>query len=684
MRVSLNWLKEFVDFTLTPKELSHLLTMAGLEVEELEEYDDDTILEISITPNRADCLSIIGIAREISANLQAPMKQPSISVDAEDGDGPTIEIEDVGLCHRYASRIIYGVKVGPSPEWISRRLESHGLRAINNIVDITNYVLLEMGHPLHAFDLDRLSGKKIVVKKAGTVSSFITLDGEERALNNEMLLIWDSEKPVAIAGVMGGLNSEVIPSTVNVLLESAYFEPVSVRKTSKALNLTTDASYRFERGTDIDAIVSALNRTTMLIKEVAGGSVTRLSDNYPIAYKPPQVYVRFQRIKDLLGVDIDEVSVERILKRLGFIYRREGEGVVVIPPSFRRDIQRDVDIIEEVARLYGYDRIPATMPAIQVNQITNRISIRTVNFIKEAMVKSGFTEVVNLSFLSPLSLDSLNIPEGDRRRRLVFIRNPLRKEESALRTTLIPSLLNNARLNQSRGERAFSLFEISNVFFNKGDKLPDEVMQMAAIHCRASTPSIWQKAHDGFYDVKGAIENLFDGLKISDYSFEQSDSTTEPYLHPTKSCVIKINGQEIGSAGELHPVVASAFELRGDISLFEINNLYLLLRAVPSKIRFRPLPRYPYIERDISIVVQKEISVAQIKKIISDIDTDIIESVELFDIYTGKQIPADKKSIAFSIRYRAAGRTLTDSEVDAVHSKMISRLRETVKAELRS
>jgi len=542
-----------------------------------------------------------------------------------------------------------------------------------------------MGHPLHAFDLDRLEGKRIVVKRAGDAGDFKTLDGEDRRLKEDMLLIWDAERPVAIAGVMGGLNSEVTLSTVNVLLESAYFDPVSVRRTSKSLGLTTEASYRFERGADIGIIVKALDRATALIKEIAGGRVTRLTDNYPISYTPLDVSVSFRKIRDLLGVDIDESSVEDILKRLGFNYRREGEGVVVTPPSYRRDIQRDVDIIEEVARLYGYERIPATMPATRVNRLKSGNNLRGINIVKDAMIKAGFTEVINLSFLNPLSLDGLNILKDDRRRRLIFIKNPLRKEESCLRTTLVPSLLNNAVLNQNRGERSFSLFEISKVFFDREeDTLPDEILQMAAIHCRPLRPSIWERPHNGFYDMKGAIEALFDFLKIKEYLFEKHKTPPEPYLHPGRSCSIKVNGEVIGSAGELHPAVISAYELRGDISLFEINNLNPLIRSIPSKIVFRQLPRFPYVERDISILVHREVTVAQIREIIAGLNTDIIESIRLFDIYTGRQIPPDKKSIAFTIRYRASDRTLTDDEVNEIHSKIIDALEDNIKAELRS
>lgn len=682
MKVSLNWLKEFIDFSLSPEELSHTLTMVGLEVEGLEDREDDTILEVSITPNRPDCLSILGIARELSADLQIPIRYPLIAVDEDDIAPPIIEIADTHLCHRYSSRIIYGVRVGQSPEWLIKRLESHGMRSVNNIVDITNYVLLEMGHPLHAFDLDKLDGKRIVVKRVGGGSRFKTLDGIERLLNSEILMIWDSVKPVAIAGVMGGINSEVANSTVNVLLESAYFDPVSIRRASKSMNLKTEASYRFERGTDIDIIVNALDRATMLIKEIAGGKVSRLCDNYPVRFKPYEVHVPVWKIKNLLGIDIDEPSVEGILNRLGLNYRREGEGFTVIPPSYRRDIQQDVDVIEEIARLYGYENIPSTLPVMKAKRI-RRDKTRGINLIKEVMVSGGWTEVINPSFIDPSSLNELNIPTDDKRRRFIQIRNPLKKEESCLRTTLIPSLINNARLNQNRGVKSFSLFEVSRVFFDKGDRLPEEVVQMAGVHCRSSMPFIWQKPHEGFYDIKGVIENLFHRFKIDDYLFEKDETLLEPYLHPAKSCTIKINNQVIGSLGEVHPSIASLYELKDNVSIFEIYNIEDVIGNAPSRIAFKPLPRYPYIERDVSIVIDRETNFDKIKDIISGIDTDFIEFIELFDIYTGKQIPADKKSVAFTIRYRASDRTLTDEEVDALHSEVINKLKETIKAELR-
>ncbi|MEK6527816.1 MAG: phenylalanine--tRNA ligase subunit beta, partial [Nitrospirota bacterium] len=342
LKASIKWLKEFVDFTLSPQELAHALTMAGLEVEGIvpnSRDEDDTILEISITPNRPDCLSIAGIAREISAILKIPFTDCKSSVKKEDGQGPQIEIKDQELCLRYASRIIRGVRVGPSPSWLLKRIESHGFRPANNIVDITNYVLLEMGHPLHAFDMDKLSGNRIVVKTAGSADKFITLDNEERILSREMLLIWDAEKPVAVAGVMGGLNSEVTDSTKNILLESAYFDPVSVRRTSKAVNLTTESTYRFERGTDINRLVFALDRSVQLIIDTAGGTATKITDLLIKRFIPQNIPVKLKKINDVLGIKVSQTDVQEILTSLQIDNRVEGEGITVTPPSFRQDIR---------------------------------------------------------------------------------------------------------------------------------------------------------------------------------------------------------------------------------------------------------------------------------------------------------------------------------------------------------
>lgn len=682
MKASINWLKEFVAFSVSPSEIAHALTMAGLEVEGIEPFEGDYILEINVTPNRPDCLSIIGIAREISAILGLTLTQKAVPLLKGEGEGPCIEVKDTLLCQRYSSRVIKGVKVGQSPEWISKRLELHGFRSVNNIVDITNYVLLETGHPLHAFDFDKLAGNCIVVKTAGSIDRFLTIDNKEKKLNNEMLLIWDAEKPIAIAGVMGGLNSEVTTSAVNILLESAYFNPISIRRTSKSLNQSTESSYRFERGMDINNIVSALNRAAQLIVDIAGGKVSQLVDIYPIPFSAHPISVKPKKINTIMSIEIELSHIERLLKSIGFEVKKSGEEIFVTPPSFRHDIQQEMDVIEEIARLYGYNNIPSTLPLVEMRHSAENIQWNFIKKIKASMKASGFYEVINYSFLNPLVLDKLRLSDDDIRRRLVYIKNPLRKEDEALRTTLIPTLLENVRLNISRGEKSLRLFEISNIFLRADEGLPHERMRMTAVYLDDRKEHLWHSKHDRFYDLKGAVENLFIELRIKDYSFIQDLSLIEPYMHHGKSSIIKIGNEMVGSVGALRPEVLQAFEIDSVVNILEIdiNNIFSF---VSEKIKYCPIPKYPYIERDISIIVPEDITNKDAKEVILGIDSDLIESVHLFDVYTGKPIPPGKKSIAFSIRYRAGDRTLTDSEVNQLHSKILCRLEAELKAEVR-
>jgi len=685
MKASINWLKEFVDFSISPSEIAHALTMAGLEVEGIvpsSQEEGDYILEINVTPNRPDCLSIIGISREISVILGLTLKQRINPVLKEEGSGPFIEVKDTSLCPRYSSRVIRGIKVGRSPEWIVKRLEAHGLRPVNNIVDITNYVLLEMGHPLHAFDLDKLAGSRIVVKTAGSADKFLTLDNKEKDLKSDMLLIWDAEKPVAIAGVMGGLNSEVTSSTVNILLESAYFNPVSIRRTSKSLNQGTESSYRFERGADINNVVLALDRAVELIVDIAGGRATKLTDIYPLTHSARPVPVKLKKVNNILGVEIEPSRLEKMLKGIGSEIKKTEDEIIVAPPSFRHDIQQDMDVIEEVARLYGYNNIPSTLPLVEMRLPAENIQWDFVKRIKGSMKGSGFYEVINYSFLNPLVLDKLKLSKDDIRRKLIYVKNPLRKEDEALRTTLIPAMLENVRLNISRGEKAIRLFEVSNIFLHTGENLPHERLMMAAVYLDDRRERLWHSKHDGFYDLKGAAENLFIELKIRDYFFLQDSSLIEPYMHPGKSGIIKAGNKIVGSLGTLHPEVLQDFEIDAAITILEID-INSILSFTSQKIKYRPLPKYPYIERDIAIIVSEGITKEDAEKAIFSVNSDLIEAVHLFDVYTGKPIPSGKKSLAFSIRYRAGDRTLTDSEVNQLHSEILCRLEAELKAEVR-
>ncbi|MBI4683440.1 MAG: phenylalanine--tRNA ligase subunit beta [Nitrospirae bacterium] len=684
MKASYNWIKEFVDISMPPKELAHTLTMAGFEVEAIEQVDDDTIFDIGITPNRPDCLSIRGIAREISAIIGLPIKDNPVKIDKEEGEGPDIDIDNPDLCPRYCSRIVSGIKTGPSPEWLSKRLESCGIRSTSNIVDITNYILLELGQPMHAFDLDTLSGKKIVVRKAGEVKSFTTLDNEKRPLSKDTLLIWDGEKPVAIAGVMGGQNTEVSEGTVNVLLESAYFNPASVRRTSKLLNLSTESSYRFERGIDLEAVSFALDRAAQMITENTGGQVTAISDKYPDTFKPQKISFSADKVSSVIGVDIEKSFIEKTLVNLGFKIELAEEGMVATPPSFRNDVEKDVDIIEEVARLYGYDKIPSTLPVMQMSPASEHRTQELVKALKSSMVNSGFSEVINYSFMNPDVLDKLNLSSDDKRRNLIYIKNPLRNEDSAMRTSLIPALFNNISLNLNRGEKMLRFFEISRVFLPTDRKLPDEIVQMAAVFHKKKASSIWQSKHDGFYDLKGALENIFAELKLSNVSFIKDSNAAETYLHPGKAGYIMIDNNKAGYIGALHPGVAEAFDIKGDITVAEIYNIDTIINMIPSKITYASLPKYPYVERDAAIVVNDDVTVSDVMKVIHGMESDLIETVNLFDIYKGKPVPEDKKSLAFSIRYRSAERTLTDSEVDQLNSEIIKRLQDNLNVELRS
>jgi phenylalanyl-tRNA synthetase beta chain len=683
LKASYNWLREFVDFKLSPKELAHVLTRSGFEVEGLEEIGSDTVLDINVTPNRPDALSIIGIAREISAILEIPLRTSPIEIKKQEGRGPDVEIVDTQLCHRYASRLIHGVNPSPSPDWLVERLKVHGFRASLNIVDITNYVLLETGQPLHAFDLDKLAKQKIMVKAAGSETGFRTLDDEDRKLSKDMLLIWDADKPVALAGVMGGLNTEVSASTVNILLESAYFLPASVRRTSKSLGISSESSYRFERGVDKENIVRALDRAAKMIAEIAGGRISGLTDMHPVPFKNEEVPVKLEKINSLLGIKIEASFIKKVLGDLGFSIKVKSDGFTVIPPSFRQDVHNDVDIIEEIARRYGYEKIPVTLPCIKMQPAPVNKRQNIIRDIKNSMTRAGFSEVINYSFINPDTLDKLNIPLDDKRRKLVVVKNPLRKEESAMRTSLIPALLSNVSLNLNRGEKNISFFEVSKVFLSSDSKLPSEVIQMAAVYT-SDKPAFWSAKHDGFYDIKGAAEDLFSDLKIGQYDLDQDMQLLEPYLHPGKSCSIIAGGERIGSIGDVHPKVLEAYDIKSNITVLELYDLEKLIEYVSPGTTFKPLPKYPHVERDIAIVVSNEVTVEQVKREISGFASDIIESVSLFDIYTGKQVPEGKKSLAFSIRYRAGDRTLIDEEVDSMHSVIVEKLKNTFKAELRS
>jgi phenylalanyl-tRNA synthetase beta chain len=684
MKVSFAWLKDFVDVTASPQEVADRLTMAGLEIEGMELVDGDPVFEVNVTPNRPDCLSILGVAREVAASYRLPLKIPASTIPGELPSADfCVEIADPELCNRYTGRLITGVRVGDSPQWMKDRLEKCGIRSLgNNVVDITNYMLLEFGHPLHAFDADRLRDRTIRVAKAGKAGVITTLDGIERKLPEEALLIWDAKEPVAVAGIMGGEESSVTSETTNIFLESAWFEPTSIRRTSKALGLKSESSYRFERGTDIEFLVKALDRAAMLMKQAGGGTIHGIVDTYPVRFEPPVIKVSFERVNALLGTSLRKDDMLGILSGIGMKTGDKGDVFTLSPPAYRRDVKEYIDVVEEVARLHGYTNIPVRVPKTPLSGGTLNRRESLIRAVRESMRKAGFTDVVNYSFMNPAELDMLGMPVDDRRRRHLSVRNPLRREDSLMRTTLVASLLNNFVYNLSRGISDIRFFEVSRVFLDEGGRLPSEELRLGGILYREDTPSLWKEDAPSFFIAKGALQSLFEELKIRGVSFVPS---REVFLHLGKSADIVINGGGVGFIGETGPSVVEQLDLKvskPEIILFELD-LDALLSLVPEKLLYGPIPKFPAIERDVAIVLDDGIPASEVLEYIRGYQSEFLESTELFDHYKGKNIAKGRKSLAFRIVYRRSDRTLTDTEVESVHQGLVEHLLSKTGGELR-
>ncbi|MCE5195499.1 MAG: phenylalanine--tRNA ligase subunit beta [Nitrospiraceae bacterium] len=684
MRLPLGWLKDFIHFTLSPDDLAGKLTMIGLEVEAKELVEGDTVFEVNVTPNRPDCLSIFGIARELSAILNIPLKLPEYMVK-EEVVRPDFKIEilDPDLCQRYAGRIIKNVKVGESPDWLKRKILQCGMRSVNNIVDVTNYVLIELGHPLHAFDLKTLKGGTIKVGIAGKDNKIKTLDGIERKLPDEALLIWDAEDPIAVAGIMGGLDTEVSDSTKDIFLESAFFNPASIRKTSKTLGLKTEASYRFEREADVEFLSTTLDRAAFLIHQAAGGKVYKKIDVYSKKHPPRSIIVKIDKVNKILGTKLNIEDMISIVKRLNIeVVNKTKESFSITPPSFRLDIKRDIDVIEEIARLYGYHKIKTTIPRAVISAGVSDRRHDVLLAIQDVIRKDGFNEAVNFSFMNEAELDKLELPENDRRRKSLPVKNPLRKEESLLRTTLIPSLINNFMYNFARGVKDIRLFETAKVFENIERPLPLEISSLAGIYYREKSHSLWKDESHSFYSVKGMLESLIDFLHIKVRTFSKS---REPFLHPGQSCDINAGGTKVGFVGSLSPVVVDKLDLKitkPEIIIFEID-VDRLISLAPQSIKYSSIPKFPYVERDLAIVVDDEVSSFDIEKLIRAYPSELIEDVSVFDLYKGKNIPDGKKSMAFTIRLRSKNKTLAETDIEELHKGIISYLKTEAGGEVR-
>jgi len=645
---------------------------------------DDPIIEIDLTPNRGDCLSMVGIAREVAAFApNGRLHLPEIAAVAGDGAPPvTVTIDDPALCHRYTCRAVEGVTIGPSPAWMVRRLEQVGVRPINNVVDVTNYVLFELGQPLHAFDLDRITGDTIHVRRAAEGEQITTLDGVERPLDPERLVIADGSGPVALAGVMGGASTEVGESTRRLLIESASFDPVSIRRSAQALVLHSESSHRFERQVDRDGVITALHRACQLLGEVAGGEVRGVAvDHYPGRREAGVISLDLARTGRDLGIDVDAATATALLTPLGFDVAPEADGVAVTVPSWRNDVERPADLVEEVARRYGYDRIPATYPKGGRPAEPPAPRDRLRRRLTDLAVALGYRETVSVAFTDEGRADRLHLAADDPRRRWVRITNPIAQDQAVMRTELIGDLLQAAAHNQRRGAVALHLFEVAVVFAETGDLEAEEEEHVALFACGPRTAGSWQAAAEeaDFFHLKGDLDTLLTTLGVGEVAWRRSE---EPFLHPGRGADLFAGDTRLGWAGELHPDVAAAFDLTGRGLIAELSVEALAGRLVEGQV-FQTIPRYPAMERDLALLVPEAVEAAALVATGGDLG-GVVEAVTLFDRYQGAHVPAGMVSIGLRLRLRHPERTLTDAEADAVVADLLPRLEQTHGARLRT
>ena len=671
MKISFQWLRNFLDLTEEPAAAGDRLTMVGLAIDGVETVGDDTILALDITANRGDCLSHLGVARELGAIYDVDIGRPETHLDegsASAEESCTISIADAELCHRYCGRFISGVTIGPSPDWLVERLEAVGIRSINNVADITNYVLMELGHPLHAFDADTLEGSAIVVRRAVSGETLRTLDGQERKLDTSMLVIADAERPVALAGIMGGFETEISEKTANVLLESAWFDPISVRKTGRRINLGTEASYRFERGADIGMAPIALNRTARMITEIAGGVVHRgLIDVRPEVPEPVQIRLRRSRIARHLGSAVPDSDVERIFRRLEFALTEvSADGWTFRVPSHRHDIHREEDLLEEIARHYGYDRFPSTLPTWsgQGRYLEHHAQETAV---RDALSAFGFSEICSLAF-SDRETQERFAPGV----RPVQVINPLSDDAPALRTTLVPSILGSLQWNLNRGIRDLSIYEIGKIYPRTGEL---RQLTMAATGARHTQTVHESRKEADFFSLKGAVEGL---LARFDIDLGVSADDLPPYLHPARS----IRLGSVAVVGELHPDCEALFKVRQKVYVAEVQ-IDQVLGAGLKKIAAAPIPKYPAVRRDLSLSVDARIQYGSVVEAIGRARIRELADLFPFDRLKRGSSSESRYSLAVTLVFQSADRTLTDREVQDFEQRILAELRK-IGVELRS
>jgi len=651
----------------------------------------DWLLDVEVTPNRPDCLSIKGLAREIAAITARPF------VEEQDFAFPvserpveediSIEVPAPDLCPRYAARVIRGVTVGPSPTWLKARITAAGMRPVNNVVDVTNYVMWSLGQPLHAFDLASVAGGKIIVRRAQPGEGIRTLDDTQRTLTDDMLVIADAEKPSVIAGIMGSIDSEVTDGTTDILLEAANFARFSILKTESALSLRSESSTRFEKGLDPNMIPPALDMACALLTELAGGEVSRGTvDIQAATVEPWQLELRVARVSQILGIEVTKAEMADILRRLGCEVEDAGDRLRVTIPTFRLDLEREIDLVEEVVRIYGLERLPATQPCRRSGGGGLTEEQRKARRVEDLLAGAGLTQAVVYSFIDPVWLTALRLSAESPEAKPVAIRNPLSVEQSVMRTMLLPGLLAAAARNRAMREERIHLFEVGRTFHPErpsefGGGLPREVNRLGFVLSGPIAEEHWEEKTrpSDFYAGKGLVERLLEGLAVT-ASFGRTD---KPFLHPGKAAHVLVDGEEVGWVGEVHPLVLQAFDLPEGVIAAELD-LDALCAKGSSLTVFEDLITYPAIEQDLALVVDQNLQADRVLRVVAEAGGPLLREARVFDVYEGPQVGAGRRSLALRLTFRSSERTLSEEEINRLRSEMLPVLRERLGAELRS
>ena len=682
MKIPLSWLQEYIRLDLPPIQTAKLLTMAGLEVDSIDrplaidgKSSTEILFDISLTPNLGHCASLIGIARELSTATKTPFTFPETQLQENQFDpvdrAVSVEVLDPSGCPRYACRVIRNVAVKDSPEWLKQKIEACGIRSVNNLVDAAHFVMLEMGHPLHIFDYDLLAGKKIIVRTAAQNEPFVSLDGKEHLLKEQDLLICDAERPVALAGIIGGMNSEVNANTKNILIEAAYFNPTAIRRTSKRIGLMTEASKRFERGTDPNGLIDVLDRAAFLVQQLAGGEICLgAADCAAKLFPQRKIRCRYERINRILGTKLSVGEIENMFQSLHFQCHWDGSAQFYVEvPTYRNDLHDEIDLIEEVARVYGFDNISQPSTFYSSSLIPNAPIFDFEREMRGRLISSGLQEFLTCDLVGPSLLHIADSELPDKTK--IHVLNPTSIEQSILRTSLLPGLLNVVKYNSDRQNHEIAGFEIGRIHFKEKEQYKEQLMA-AIVLSGPTAPMHWDlkpKPCD-FYDLKGLLESLFTELQLPQVEYKAGSS---PLLHPGRQAALFVGELEIGSLGEVHPEVLRRLDFPRPILFAELN-LHELFQMRNPQANMQEIPLYPCSERDLTLTLKEEIPIAQVFSLIKESASPLLESFSLIDIYRSDKLGKGLKNATLHFVYRDAAKTVSQETVDVEHERITKKI----------